>query len=95
MYEKDLSSPFWAAVAKMQPDAFVKYESVDREWHVFVVEEGPRYGRVGVGDVSVVVRRVSTRKQFTMPVNRLTPCDRSFAARDGTPIRKGESFRDR
>jgi hypothetical protein len=94
IYEKDLSSPFWAAVAKMQPGSYVAYESVGREWHVFRVEQGPEYGRPEVlGDVSVVVRRVTTGARFTMPASRLTPCESGFVSRDGTRIRKGEGYR--
>lgn len=93
-YVKSTSSPFYRNIAKMTAGSYVKYESVDEEWHVFVVEGGPEYGRPAVNDISVVVRRVSTGRVFTMPAARLTACDASFASRDGTPIRRGESWRD-
>lgn len=96
-YEKDLSSPFWAAVAKMQPGSFVKYESVGGQWHVLEVLGEPKYGRKefqdGVG-LSVIVRRTSTGQRFTMPANNLSPCAAAFVARDGTNILPGESYRD-
>lgn len=93
VYEYDLSSPFWADVAKMQPGSFVKYESLDKDWHVFTVVDGPKYGRRdfdgGIG-LSVVVRRVSTGRVFTMPPKRLRSCEPAFARRDGTNVKPGE-----
>jgi len=93
VYEKDLSSPFWADVARMRPGAFVRYESADKAWHVFTVVDGPKYGRRdfegGIG-LSVVVRRVSTGRVFTMPPNRLRSCEPAFARRDGTKVKPGE-----
>jgi hypothetical protein len=95
VYEKSLSSPWWAAAAKLERGTFARYGSVGREWHIFIVVEGPLYGRrdhqnVG-GGLSVVAQRVSTREVFTMPADALEACAASFASRDGTPIRRGES----
>ncbi|MGK7863195.1 hypothetical protein [Falsiroseomonas sp. E2-1-a4] len=92
-YEKDLSSPFWNAMSKMTEGSFVRYESVDREWHVFAVVDPPAYGRLGHHDLSIVVRRVSTLREFTMPARLLSPCDASFRRRDGSRIRPGEGHR--
>lgn len=95
VYEKDLSSPFWADVAKMQPGAFVKYQSIYDEWHVFTVVDGPKYGRREIedGDLSVVVRRVSTGQVFTLPKYSVRSCPPSFASRDGTKVKRGEGWR--
>jgi hypothetical protein len=74
-HAKRLSDPFWAEVARMQPGALVRAPAPTGGTEICEVQDGPRYGRPEVNDVSVIVRPIGTRQTRTLAAWCLSPCE--------------------